>query len=47
VHHFGLHASDFEIEMHSGKPFLLAPVWLNPDHLLEPLGRTRALLNVA
>ncbi len=44
AHHHMLHASEFSMRMIRGKPCLLAPAWLDPDRILQPLGRTRALL---
>jgi hypothetical protein len=44
AHHHMLHASEFVMRMINGKPHLLAPVWLDPEQILQPLGQTRALL---
>jgi hypothetical protein len=44
AHHHALHASEFTIKMINGKPRLLAPPWLDPDQLWQPLGRTRATM---
>jgi hypothetical protein len=40
-HHHLIHNSPFRIEMHHGKPFLLAPRWLNPKQTWKPLSHPR------
>jgi hypothetical protein len=41
AHHQNLHASDFQLAMFSGKPYLRAPFWLDPTGTWKPLGRAR------
>jgi hypothetical protein len=40
-HHHMIHKSPFTIEMHNGKPFMLAPRWLDPKQTWKPLGHPR------
>jgi hypothetical protein len=40
-HHHMIHASPFTIKMHNGKPWILAPRWLNPKQTWKPLGHPR------
>lgn len=40
-HHHMIHKSPFTIEMHNGKPFMLAPRWLDPNQTWKPLGHPR------
>lgn len=40
-HHHMIHRSPFRIEMHNGKPFMLAPRWLDPNQTWKPMGHPR------
>jgi hypothetical protein len=40
-HHHMIHKSPFQIEMHNGKPFMLAPRWLDPKQTWKPLGHPK------
>jgi hypothetical protein len=40
-HHHMIHKSPFRIEMHNGKPFMLAPRWLDPKQSWKPLGHPK------
>jgi hypothetical protein len=40
-HHHMIHKSPFTIEMHNGKPFMLAPRWLDPSQTWKPLGHPK------
>jgi hypothetical protein len=40
-HHHMIHKSPFKIEMHNGKPWILAPRWLNPKQTWKPMGHPR------
>jgi hypothetical protein len=40
-HHHMIHKSPFRIEMHNGKPFMLAPRWLDPKQTWKPMGHPR------
>jgi hypothetical protein len=44
AHHHELHASEFTMQMINGKPHMRAPMWLDPDRVWRPVGRTRALV---
>ncbi|PRY68590.1 uncharacterized protein DUF222 [Glaciihabitans tibetensis] len=43
-HHHMIHKSPFKIEMHNGKPWILAPRWLNPNQSWKPMGHPRRSL---
>lgn len=45
AHHHTLHASEFTMRMHKGRPELLAPPWLEPSTMWRPLGRARVLMS--
>ncbi|PRY68797.1 HNH endonuclease, partial [Glaciihabitans tibetensis] len=40
-HHRQIHRSAFTIKMVNGKPFLLAPRWLDPTQTMRALGKAR------
>jgi len=40
-HHHMIHKSPFTIEMRNGRPFILAPRWLNPRQTWRPMGHPR------
>jgi hypothetical protein len=40
-HHHMIHKSPFKIEMHNGRPHILAPRWLDPRQTWKPMGRAR------
>ena len=44
THHTWLHASGFTLKMVNGKPWLLAPQWLDPVQKWKPVGCTRATM---
>jgi len=44
THHTWLHASGFTLKMVNGKPWLLAPPWLDPAQKWKPVGYTRATM---
>lgn len=44
AHHTWLHSSEFRLKMVNGKPYMLAPPWLDPAQEWKPVGRTRAIM---
>jgi hypothetical protein len=40
-HHHMIHKSPFKIQMHNGRPHILAPRWLDPRQTWKPMGRAR------
>ncbi|QHO70087.1 hypothetical protein [Marisediminicola antarctica] len=44
THHTWLHASEFTLTMVNGKPWLLAPPWLDPAQRWKSVGYTRATM---
>jgi hypothetical protein len=40
-HHHMIHKSPFRIEMHNGKPHILAPRWIDPTQSWTPMGTPR------
>ncbi|TBN56419.1 HNH endonuclease [Glaciihabitans arcticus] len=47
AHHHGLHSSRFRMEMRDGRPWLLAPPWLDPSQTWRLLGKQRATMVAA
>ena len=43
-HHHLLHSSAYELAMITGRPHLLAPVWIDPSQTWVPLGNCRATM---
>ncbi len=43
-HHHLLHASGYELKMISGRPWLLAPPWLDPGQTWQPVGKSRVFM---
>ncbi|MDJ0334777.1 DUF222 domain-containing protein [Salinibacterium sp. G-O1] len=43
-HHHLLHASGYQMKMINGRPWLLAPVWLDPDQTWQRVGKSRVLM---
>ena len=43
-HHHALHASEYRMAMRAGRPYLLAPFWLDPSQTWQPLGKTRVTM---
>ena len=44
AHHHMLHNSSFTVKMVDGKPWLLAPTWIDPGQTWRPLGRARVTM---
>ena len=43
-HHHLLHASGYELKMIDGRPWLLAPLWLDPGQNWQPVGKSRVFM---
>ena len=44
-HHHLLHASGYRLRMINGRPWLLAPLWLDPEQTWQPLGKARVFMD--
>lgn len=44
-HHHLLHASGYQMDMIDGRPWLLAPIWLDPEQRWQPLGKARVFMS--
>ena len=47
AHHHMLHNSSFTVKMVDGKPWLLAPTWIDPGQTWRPLGRARVTMTAS